>query len=279
MSTLAALSSTSHSRSIELNHDSNSRRVAHGSSSDRSTPAGLGNADSDPAQSLRQAALLTLRSKRRKVPADIQTKLPLRSATVDTSAVLLDYGSEEPANATFSPTPASSMPLVSGLPKTLLPPATIAPKSDQEKASPEDVLMREEGEISEDEEPPPPPPALRAAPKIAAPKASRSVFDLHPSAQAATAPPLPLASAVSSSSTSVPSSLPPSPLVKTEPPSPSALSDLRSRHIASSVHVSLSEKLEGLDNNDSVVYIIDPSHVRPGLSSALPFCTLDCKSY
>ncbi|KAF7346436.1 MADS-box domain-containing protein [Mycena sanguinolenta] len=81
--------------------------------------------DSDPASSLRAAALLTLKSKRRK--PNVDTSGPSRPLPTDTS-VQLDYGQDDIGS---SPTDVAMPPL---------------------KRDPEDGLMREEGEISDSEE-------------------------------------------------------------------------------------------------------------------------------
>ncbi|KAJ6508671.1 hypothetical protein C8R45DRAFT_449537 [Mycena sanguinolenta] len=81
--------------------------------------------DSDPASSLRAAALLTLKSKRRK--PNVDTSGHSRPLPTDTS-VQLDYGQDDIGS---SPTDVAMLPL---------------------KRDPEDGLIREEGEISDSEE-------------------------------------------------------------------------------------------------------------------------------
>lgn len=96
----------------------------------------------DPTSSLRAAALLTLKSKRRKPTADqkpISSILSGRPPPPDTS-FQLDYGQEDVA---ISP------------PVPVIPPATPLVKTPL--LNMEDGQVREEGEISDEEEAPPPP--------------------------------------------------------------------------------------------------------------------------
>ena len=102
----------------------------------------------DTAASLRAAALLTLRSKKRKVATNgSEPRLPPRAAVAPPS-IELDYGSEAAAGSSSVATPSIPAPIPS------------APV----KSEPMEVdrsLSREEGEISDSEDPPvslPPPP-------------------------------------------------------------------------------------------------------------------------
>ncbi|KAJ7095792.1 hypothetical protein B0H15DRAFT_71624 [Mycena belliarum] len=151
----------------------------------------IASGSSDPADSLRAAALLTLKSKRRKPIADPSgsSGLSQRPPPTDTS-VQLDYGQEDIGS---SPTDVA-MPSV--------PLKTSHPDS-------EDGQLREEGEISDSEDSPSKPPSKP--------------------------PPDPTA-------------------VKVESPTHNHLSDRISHPGPSPIPVSLGE------------CIIDPDHVRPGLS-------------
>ncbi|KAH9936663.1 uncharacterized protein B0H18DRAFT_328875 [Fomitopsis serialis] len=99
----------------------------------------------DPTASLREAALLTLKSRRRKLgsgsePAGIPPRPQAVHVTSADSSIQLDYGQEEPSGA-FST--ASSVPNLAPPAK----PATPEPKED-------DSQGREEGEISDSESTP-----------------------------------------------------------------------------------------------------------------------------
>ncbi|KAH9948824.1 hypothetical protein B0H21DRAFT_203465 [Amylocystis lapponica] len=88
----------------------------------------------DPAASLRAAALLTLKSKRRKLGTVSEAATPVasRSTAIPTS-IQLDYGQEEPSAG--APSPASSAP--------------VAPVPESNDG--DDGQAREEGEISDSE--------------------------------------------------------------------------------------------------------------------------------
>ncbi|KAF8889991.1 hypothetical protein CPB84DRAFT_1406506 [Gymnopilus junonius] len=97
------------------------------------------------ADSLRAAALSTLKAKRRK-PVSERPQPPLPSRPLPPSdSFALDYGQDEQDQDTSAQ--------VGITPK-------LGVQEEKEKPAPvvEDVQMREEGEISEEDEPPPPPP-------------------------------------------------------------------------------------------------------------------------
>ncbi|TBU27144.1 hypothetical protein BD311DRAFT_845701 [Dichomitus squalens] len=98
----------------------------------------------DPAASLRTAALLTLKSKRRKLTATTTVPHIARSLAAQPS-IELDYGSEEPSGTASSE--------VSGA--TVQPAKTVAAPS--ESMDVDDSQAREEGEISDSEMAPPTP--------------------------------------------------------------------------------------------------------------------------
>lgn len=159
--------------------------------SDQSTTAQLTVQPDDPALSLRQKALLTLRRKplASSHSSTATPTLPQRPA-LDTPTLTLDYGQEEPSVATSvaskpsnglqsstsvsqpAPVPASantSIPLMSrtDLPKKPEQPPAVQP------STPADISMREEGEISDEEPEPEPKPSPKApASRKAAPKSS-----------------------------------------------------------------------------------------------------------
>ena len=98
----------------------------------------------DPAASLRAAALLTLKSKKRKAtatPATLHIPRPLAAPP----SIELDYGSEEPSGATTSKDPEAAA----------QPPKTVA--AAPEAMAVDDSQGREEGEISDTDTPPPTP--------------------------------------------------------------------------------------------------------------------------
>ncbi|KAI0056113.1 hypothetical protein BV25DRAFT_1652190 [Artomyces pyxidatus] len=223
--------------------------------SDQQQTSGTFGGESDPASSLRQAALKTLRSKRRKpvTGSDISSALPVRpTAVVD--SVQLDYGQEEPTPALPPPSAPEPVSAVASVP---------ASKVDAAASSLDnDATTREEGEISENEDPPPPKPAPKPTPpakipakifpKPASPPASRSVA----SASASVAkPPIP-------PPTKVEPLAPPPPVT----PTSSKLSSQRSS--LGDPMVPLTPLTGSTDNFrlEHSSYIIDAAHVRPGLT-------------
>lgn len=99
----------------------------------------------DAAASLRAAALLTLKSKRRKLTSSSDTPPIPRPFVPAPPSIELDYGSEEPSGVQPSESPAP----------TVLPVQDVA--SEQEQMNVDDDQAREEGEISDSETAPPTP--------------------------------------------------------------------------------------------------------------------------
>jgi hypothetical protein len=191
-------------------------------------------APSDPALSLRAAALLTLKSKRRK-PTDQSLSVLPRPSPADTS-FQLDYGQEDivssPPASVLVPTPSID------------PPSATAPEV-------EDGQIREEGEISDSEGTPPP------ASKLALPSTPKESLKSLPA-------PLDLKSTQHKSlpprSTGVKVESPTHHLLDriTDPP-PLALGQPGSSGMTTSTDVSF------IDNPP---YLLDADHVRPGLASS-----------
>lgn len=99
----------------------------------------------DAAASLRAAALLTLKSKRRKLTSSSDTPPIPRPFVPAPPSIELDYGSEEPSGVQPSESPAP----------TVQPVQDVA--SEQEQMNVDDDQAREEGEISDSETAPPTP--------------------------------------------------------------------------------------------------------------------------
>ena len=115
----------------------------------------------DQAASLRAAALLTLKSKRRRLTADSsQPVLPPRP-TVAPPSITLDYGTEEPSGGVSSTASSPAMQPVTSAP----------PVPDQMDVV--DEQAREEGEIS-DSDSPPPSPIMQPQPDPPSPKVAQS---------------------------------------------------------------------------------------------------------
>ncbi|KAF7795162.1 hypothetical protein EIP86_006311 [Pleurotus ostreatoroseus] len=116
----------------------------------------------DAAASLRAAALLTLKSNRRKAHTGIElpASLPPRPMITETPFEL-DYGTEEPSTGTSSKPQSSPAPAVTKL-------ATLA---TSEPMDVDEGQGREEGEISDNESTMPPQASSRSVPPQAPPKA------------------------------------------------------------------------------------------------------------
>ena len=93
----------------------------------------------DAAASLRAAALLTLKSKRRKLTSTADPPLIPRPFVAEHPSIELDYGSEEPSGGQPSESPAPTV-------KSIQDPA-----SEHEPMNIDDDQAREEGEISDSE--------------------------------------------------------------------------------------------------------------------------------
>ena len=194
-------------------------------------------ASSDPASSLRAAALLTLKSKRRKPTTDqsISQPLPSRPPPLDIG-FQLDYGTED---ITTSPLERSAI--------TPSDPIYTSSKSKSPVPTPtEDVQMREEGEISDEDTTPLP--HRKPSPEIQRPRS----------------PPRRSASTPRGRRSTPPRSAGPSTDARTKlsdrisgPPSPSIsyVQDV----VSSPMTVDAPEVLDGP--------LLDVDHVRPGLAS------------
>ncbi|KAI1794896.1 hypothetical protein LXA43DRAFT_883078 [Ganoderma leucocontextum] len=110
----------------------------------------------DPAASLRAAALLTLKSKRRKLSSTADIPQIPRPFVPAAPSIELDYGSEEPSGGPPSESPAPTVQSVQDA------------ASEQEPMNVDDDQAREEGEISDSETAPPTPNSKpQASPKVA----------------------------------------------------------------------------------------------------------------
>ncbi|KAI0632426.1 hypothetical protein C8Q77DRAFT_1060166 [Trametes polyzona] len=134
----------------------------------------------DPAALLRAAALMTLKSKRRR-PTIVKTEpVPPRSFVAPPS-IELDYGQEEPAGTSS----IASSPAVAPAKPTIPPPSHLGGTDADEGAA------KEEGEISESELAPPTPPA-KVEPQSPVLKQSDSAVVLPPpEPRERSAPPVP----------------------------------------------------------------------------------------
>jgi hypothetical protein len=197
-------------------------------------------ATADPASSLRAAALLTLKSKRRRPTNDQSTAqvLPARPPPPLDVGFQLDYGQEDTASSPHD-----------GLTRTL----GLAPVlSTSPVATPaEDVQMREEGEISDEENPPTP--VERPSPDSAR---SQSL-------------PRPIGTAPHGRRSTPPNSTGPN-LEATQPRT--RLSDriTESTFPAVSHGQDVASSSMAIDDiqevSDSPLYSLDTNHVRPGLA-------------
>ncbi|RDB18050.1 hypothetical protein Hypma_000728 [Hypsizygus marmoreus] len=195
---------------------------------------------SDPTSSLRAAALLTLKSKRRKAPVDSPATpaLPPRPPPID-PVFQLDYGQEDiPSTPTFPP------------PATVSPPSP--PTAAAAAAAATDSQAREEGEISDEEsvqpspakpEPRSPTPLPPPAPDSSARRLSRSSPPSQAAQQLKSPHPKPKLSDRISDFTSTPST-------------------------ASFAHIPASDfmQLDTVSTFEEPFHSVDINHVRPGLA-------------
>lgn len=214
----------------------------------------------DPAELLRRAALSSRKLQRRKLDTRAPPSRPSSRPFASTPSISLDYGQEEPSSSTSTPQqPPTPVLARAPTPAQALTPSS-PPRPVQRNGSSgaaartpldDDASMREEGEISDNEDPPfrlqskpiPPPITVTAAvfPDVRL-EASGSVHS----------PPFGVVSR--------------SPSVKTEDACQHAISSAYvttpvTRPSMHSVAPKLSETIE-------TPYILDPDHVRPGLSCA-----------
>ena len=221
----------------------------------------------DPAQLLRQAALSSRKLGRRKLdasPTGASFSRPLSRSIATTPSISLDYGQEEPSSTPeTSQQPSAPAPARAPTPiKTVVPSSPPRASFQRDGSSgaafetplDDDASMREEGEISESEDPPfrPPPKSITAVTG-----AAYANFKLE-ACGSAQSPPFSVLSR--------------SPSEKAEdayqhatPPvtTPVGRAYIEAEPAALSTRTaSESFRLE------TPLYVLDPDHVRPGLSCA-----------
>ncbi|CAL1712719.1 unnamed protein product [Somion occarium] len=222
-----------------------SSMVATESSQDpihRPTGSGPSTTSEDPAASLRAAALLTLRSKRKKQNAssELSSSLPPRPVPAEATYFQLDYGQEEPPSGASSTASSSA---------AIPAPAPVIPSDTPMDV--DDSQAREEGEISDSEEPP------AAATPSALPKRPSSLSMTSPAAKPKAAAPM------TPEKKKVAISPPPR-------PPPMSPSPDKNRHITAEP-AKLSKVLTDMPppalpaRYSQPVIAVDPNHVRPGL--------------
>lgn len=203
-----------------------------------SSTSGPSTTVSDPASTLRAAALLTLKSKRRKPAATHPSSVPsLSRPPPPENQFQLDYGQDDISS---SPPSSSAIPSAS----------KVAPRPPSPDI--EDGQIREEGEISEEDE--------SAALVVSKPE--------HPPGQAIKPPQQP----TSSRQEDIRFTTPPSGHIipKLESPAPNLHEGIS---ITTSNHGELGygPTSTRLSDEDAVI-MVDPNHVRPGLlSQCLPY--------
>ncbi len=218
----------------------------------------------DPAELLRQAALSSRKLKRRKLDATASLSRPLSRSFASTPSISLDYGQEEPSSSTSTPPQQPPTPALARAPT---PPAqTLAPSSPSRPVQrdgssgaaaqtplDDDTSMREEGEISDNEDPPFRPPSKPIPAPITVAAA------VYPDVR------LEVSGSVHSPSFGVVSR---SPSVKAEDVfQPSA-------YVTTPVTRPNMEALSATPRAtedfrlETSLYVLDPDHVRPGLSCA-----------
>ena len=224
----------------------------------------------DPAELLRQAALSSRKLKRRKLEASAPLSRPLSRPLAPTPSISLDYGQEEESSST---TPTSQQPPAPALARTPTPPhQTLAssspPRAVQRDGSSgaatrttpldDDTSLREEGEISDNEDPPPFCPTSK----------SKSI-----------PPPITVTPAVYPDIRLEASGSVYSPSFSAVSRSPSVITEEACQQSAPPVYVTTPvtrpEAQSSAGPNASETfrletpsYVLDPDHVRPGLSCA-----------
>jgi hypothetical protein len=192
---------------------------------------------SDPASSLRAAALLTM-SKRRKPTSETSSSvLPSRPLPLDTS-FQLDYGQDDPSplHSGRATTPSKSTPPPQ--------PPAVSTKTDDDQ-------VREEGEISDSEEPPP---------QLRDPTSPQESINLKISGPEKNIP----------SKATTPSTSTPSGNVLSAPASAQVTgqaTEVPQTHTFPGPSGPPTSLTPTLDNNTVENFVVDPDHVRPGLSS------------
>lgn len=303
LSATRSLCSTSRSSVFRSTMSDNPTSMSAGDDASQTTPAGqtsppkdqsdqstaqLNVQHDDPAMSLRQKALLTLRRKPL-APSHAPTAAPTlpQRPVSDTPTITLDYGQEEPSVATSAVSKPSN-----GLPSststthpthiTASESIPIMPRSDPPKkpeqpppAQPStaaDISMREEGEISDEEpEPEPKPP-----PKAPASRKETSKSTGNSSRKPKTPPPPPPTAASTTNKAQPPKAPTPKPsvVIKAEPESPRP--SLASR-VGPPAPVSPAKTVVATSPSSARKrreLVLDEEHVRPGLSSSSNYHSL-----
>ncbi|KAA1469905.1 hypothetical protein DENSPDRAFT_835590 [Dentipellis sp. KUC8613] len=211
----------------------------------------------DPASQLRQAALLTLKAKRRKAPLAPEQLLPpilSRPVVEETPSITLDYGEDDSA-----PTQPSAPSTSAAVGKSQPSSAQLGSAKGDSSAT-QDVSMREEGEISENEDEPSPSAPPQAPAQPVAPLKPASPVIHAPLARSPSLPtPAPPPSRPSLIDTD--SAIRPVPTS-----SPSASSASRSHFSERTQPVTPKTTIDEYTALHRIGYIIDENHVRPGLT-------------
>lgn len=224
--------------------------------------------EANPAELLRRAALSSRKLKRRKLdatPSVAPLPGPLSRSIAPTPSISLDYGQEEPSSPPPSTTqqPVAPAPARAPTPtKTAVAPSS-PPRALQRDGSDgaaartplgDDTSMREEGEISDNEDPPfrPPPKSIPAPIKVTGVAYPDFKLEARGSVQS-------------------PFSMSRSPSVVTEDAYQRATS--RGPLTTSARRLSVDGQPAALQTGTSEpfrletpLYVLDPDHVRPGLS-------------
>ena len=213
----------------------------------------------DPAELLRQAALSTRKLKRRKLEASAPLSRPLSRPIAPTPSISLDYGQEEPSSTTSTPqqSPAPALARASTPPPqasaSSSPPRAVQRDGSSGAASRttplDDDTLREEGEISDNEDPP-----------------------FRPLSKSVPAP-ITVLSAVYPDVRLEASGSAHSPSFGVLSRSPSVNAEEACQHAAPPSYVTTSVRrpsIEAQSTLETPLYVLDPDHVRPGLSCA-PF--------
>ncbi|EPQ54458.1 hypothetical protein GLOTRDRAFT_129821 [Gloeophyllum trabeum ATCC 11539] len=120
--------------------------------------AGLSGSLDDPTSSLRAAALMTLKSKRRKPTSNVNQDASLSGRPAPVAPdIQLDYGDDASLSTT-----SNARPVATSAPNELAPSSDTARLTDAMEV--EEGQIREEGEISDSESPPPPKPLSVSSP-------------------------------------------------------------------------------------------------------------------
>jgi len=224
----------------------------------------------DPAQLLRQAALSSRKLKRRKLvasPSAVSLSRPFSRPIASTPSISLDYGQEEPPSTptTFQQPPPAQTPARAPTPAQTAPPAPGSPSRDIKRdgstgAAPQtplddDASMREEGEISENEDPPPSRPPSKS---MFTPITGAGVKYADMASGSVRSPPFGVMSR-----------------------SPSVMVEDAYQHVNPATVPARPPSIEGqpatldapppsleLFKLEAPNYVLDPDHVRPGLSCA-----------